>query len=117
MAKHTWTVDTASAPGGLHRMSTCTPAPAPAPAGLTTLVDIGALAHDHPLAFDNATSYKRLDEKGNVLLALRRKDTSSAWQDVTALEQEKAAAIAAHARLTKELERLSTLGDEDDDIL
>lgn len=96
-------------------MSTNTPAPVPA--GLTTLVDIGALAQDHPLAFDNATSYKRLDEKGNVLLALRRKDTSSAWQDVTALEQEKAAAIAAYARLTKELQRLSTLGDEDDDIL
>ena len=98
-------------------MSTCTPAPTPAPAGLTTLVDIGALAQDHSLAFDNATSYKRLDEKGSVLLALRRKDTSSAWQHVTALAQEKAAAIAAHARLTKELERLSTLGDEDDDIL
>lgn len=91
--------------------------PTSAPAGLTTLVDIGALAQDHPLAFDNATSYKRLDEKGNVLLALRRKDTSSVWQDVTALEQEKAAAIAAHARLTKELQRLSTLGEDSEDTL
>lgn len=94
-------------------MSTTTPVQAPA--GLTTLVDIGALAQDHPLAFDNATSYKRLDEKGNVLLALRRKDTSSAWQDVTALEQEKAAAIATQARLLRELRHLQEDTDNDEE--
>lgn len=51
---------------------------------------------------ENATSYKRLDDKGKIILSLRRKDTSSEWKDTTAVEREKMEAVAAQERAIRE---------------
>nr|DAR14278.1 MAG TPA: hypothetical protein [Caudoviricetes sp.] len=51
---------------------------------------------------EHAVSYKQLDDKGKIILSLRRKDTSSEWKDTTAIEREKMEAVAAQERSIKE---------------